>query len=94
MSASASASISLSEGGAEPAPPSTPQAFNDAKSMLGMMPRTRKAKMNETHYLISGAHREENQWQTNVVQWHENADGREKDRVLWMPRGGHTLSSG
>lgn len=50
--------------------------------------------MNETHYLISGAHREENQWQTNVVQWHENADGREKDRVLWMPRGGHTLSSG
>ena len=46
--------IPLSLGGAGPASPFIPQTFIDADSMPGMVPKTRKAKMNETHCLTWG----------------------------------------
>lgn len=54
MLVSASVLIPLSVGSAGPAPPFIPQAFIDADSMPGMMPRTRNAKINETYYLTPG----------------------------------------
>lgn len=70
-------------GGAGPAPPFILQTCTNADSMPGMMPRTKNAKMDETHYLT---------WLSSQGRgpitdrlWHEA--GREQDRLLQKPGG-------